>query len=68
MVSRTSASVWRNWDDNRHVPYLWSNADERNLNLNWLDNRWNAHYRFAAVRKPLHFVFFTPQTRRPESA
>lgn len=57
MVSRTSASVWRNLNGNRYAPYLWSNAEERNLNLNWLDNRWDAHYRFAAVRKPLHFAF-----------
>lgn len=37
-------------DGNRHVPYLNRNGSERNLNLNWWDNRWNANYRFAAVR------------------
>jgi len=56
MVSRTVGSVWRNWNDNRHVPYLSSNAGKRNLNLNWLDNRWDEHYRFAAVRMSFHLV------------
>ncbi len=65
MVSRTSASAWRNWNGNRNVPYLSRNAEERNLNLNWLDNRWNAHYRFAAVRKSLHFVFLSHAVNSP---
>jgi len=33
------------------VPYLNVNDDKRKLNLNWLDNDWNANYRFLAVRK-----------------
>ncbi len=35
---------------NRNVPYLNRNDSERNLNLNWRDNDWNAIYRFLAVR------------------
>ncbi len=45
------ASVWRYWVGGRRVPYLWSNAVERSLDLDWLDLRWGAHCRFAAVRK-----------------
>jgi hypothetical protein len=44
-------SVWTNADGNRNVPYLNVNDDKRKLNLNWLDNDWNANYRFLAVRK-----------------
>lgn len=45
------ASVWRNWVAGRRVPYLWSLADGRGLDLDWLDSGWDEHYRFAAVRK-----------------
>ena len=45
------ASVWRSWGVGRLVPFLWSNADERGLGLDWLVDRWGPHYRFAAVRK-----------------
>lgn len=44
-------SVWQNPNGNRNVPMLWSNDRERNANLNWLDNMWNANYRFLAVGK-----------------
>lgn len=47
-------SVWQRPHGYRVVPCLWSDVRERNLNLNWLDNRWNANYRFAAVRNSLH--------------
>ena len=47
-------SVWRNLNG-RNVPYLWSNAGKRKLNLNWFENDWNANYRFAAVRNYLYF-------------
>lgn len=44
-------SVWRGWNGFRFVPYLWSDAGERGLSLDWLDRRWSGRYRFAAVRK-----------------
>ena len=44
-------SDWRNPNDNGNVPYLWSYDRERRLYLLWLDRRWDAHFRFAAVRK-----------------
>ena len=44
-------SVWRYWDGYRHVPYLWRDGSERNLNLNYFVLRWLGHYRFLAVRK-----------------
>ena len=37
-------------DGNRNVPYLYRNDAKLNLNLNWLDEDWNANYRFLAVR------------------
>lgn len=40
---------------NPNVPYLWSDANERNVDLNWRDDDWNANYRFLAVR---HFHDF----------
>lgn len=46
-------SVWRNFNGNRNVPYLWNDADKRNLNLNWYDNDWNDNYRFLASRQSL---------------
>jgi hypothetical protein len=45
------ASVWRRLFGFRNAPYLWGNADERHLDLDWLAGRWYAHCRFAAVRK-----------------
>ncbi len=45
------ASVWRRWYGHRSAPCLWWDAPERVLDLGWLDGRWGAHYRFAAVRK-----------------
>ncbi|MDO8467244.1 MAG: hypothetical protein Q7S83_03855 [bacterium] len=45
-----NGSVWQHWNGNRNVAYLWSNADKRNLNLNWFENDWNDNYRFLAVR------------------
>lgn len=46
-------SAWTNPNGNRNVGYLNSNSDNRKLNLNWFDNRWNPNYRFLAVRKSL---------------
>jgi len=43
-------SVWRNLNGNRNVAVLYSDGGNRNLNLNWFENDWNADYRFAAVR------------------
>ncbi len=45
------ASAWRHWLGGRSVPFLSRNAEERDLGLSWLDSRWGALYRFAAVRK-----------------
>lgn len=42
-------------DDKRHVPYLYRDADDRNLNLNWFDNDWDDVYCFAGVRNSLLF-------------
>lgn len=42
-------SVWQNPNGNRNVPYLDWDSVERKLNLNWLENDWNAEYRFVAV-------------------
>jgi hypothetical protein len=42
-------------DGNQHVSELWYNSNERNLNLNWWSNNWNANYRFLAVR---NYSFF----------
>jgi hypothetical protein len=44
-------SVWRNPNGNRNVGYLNGDADNRKLNLNWLDNDWNAYCRFLGARK-----------------
>lgn len=44
-------SVWRNPDGDRSVPYLYWLILERNLNLGWFDDRWNASCRFLALRK-----------------
>ena len=54
-------SSWVDSDDNRNVPYLNWNDDERNLNLNWFDNDWNDNYRFFAVRKYLYCSFLVLQ-------
>lgn len=48
--THTIGSPWVDPDGNRNVPILDRNGSERNLNLNWWSNRWNANYRFAAVR------------------
>ena len=48
-------SVWQYRLGNRCVPFLWSISGRRNLNLNWLDHRWNTRDRFLAVRNSLHF-------------
>ena len=50
-----NGSVWQNPNDNRNCPYLNRDGSKRNLNLNWIDNRWNGRCRFAAVRKSFHF-------------
>ena len=40
---------------NRHVPCLWGDLSERNLDLYWFDrdDGWAGYYRFLAVRKVL---------------
>ena len=48
-------SVWRLRFGGRCVPFLWGRSGKRNLNLNWLDHRWNTRDRFLAVRNSLHF-------------
>jgi len=50
--------VWRNPNGNLNVPYLYSNADERNLNLNYFENDWNENYRFLGRRNFLYFSTF----------
>lgn len=44
-------SVWRRRDGYRCVPVLWECVRERGLDLSWFESRWDAGYRFAAVRK-----------------
>ena len=45
-------SIWQHLND-RNVPYLDINDNERKLNLNWWSNDWNGNYRFLAVRNSL---------------
>jgi hypothetical protein len=50
--ARSVACLCSDTDDgSRDVAYLCGGTDGRYLNLNWLESRWTAHYRFAAVRK-----------------
>ncbi len=44
-------SVWRYLNGDRYVPYLWSNADGRDLRLDWFVRDWDEDYRFLAVRE-----------------
>ena len=53
-----NGSVWRNPNDNRYVPALYSDSDERNLNLNLFDSEWNPNYRFVGLRYFLHSSAF----------
>jgi hypothetical protein len=53
-------SVWRNWNGNRYVAYLYGNASKRNLNLNNWDEDWNDNYRFLVFRNSLYFLSKTP--------
>ena len=48
-----TGSVWQNWNDNRNVPYLYSNDSRRNLNLNWFENDWNSNDRLLRPRNSL---------------
>ena len=52
VVSYTSLLVV---DGNPNVVYLWSNIDDRKLNLNWTDGRWGSGCLVAGVRKSYHF-------------
>ena len=47
-------SVWQNPNGHRNVPYLNRNGSKRNLNLNWVEDDWDAVCRFAAVRNSLY--------------
>lgn len=54
MVLRTlDGSVWQRSNGIRNVAYLNRSDAERDLNLNWIDNDWNDHCRFLAVRNYL---------------
>mgnify|MGYP001597968956 FL=1 len=44
-------SVWRDPDDRRSVPCLWSGVSERGLDLRWFADGWRRYYRFLAFRK-----------------
>jgi len=44
-------SVWRNRLGNRYVACLYRDGNERNLNLNWIEDDWYVHCRFLVVRK-----------------
>lgn len=44
-------SVWRDRIHDRDVAYLWGDSGGRDLSLYWFGIDWNAHSRFAAVRK-----------------
>jgi len=44
-------SVGQNSDGDRFVAYLWGGGLKRHLRLRWLESRWRALCRFAAVRK-----------------
>lgn len=45
------ASVWQNPGGHRSVPCLDGHGSGRGLDLNWLEDDWDGHWRFAAVRK-----------------
>lgn len=49
-----SSSVWQHPNGNRNVAYLDNWNAKRNLNLNWIENDWNEHCRFVAVRNFLY--------------
>lgn len=51
MIFRTQLDA----NGNPNVVYLWSNAGNRKLNLNWTDNRWNSNTLVAGVRDSSHF-------------
>ncbi len=44
-------TAWTNPDGNRNVVYANGDSQNRNLNLNWDDNDWNANCRFLVRRK-----------------
>ena len=50
--AQRDGSIWSH-GDNRNVPYLNLNGNERELNLNWWSNNWNGNYQFLAVRSSL---------------
>lgn len=54
---RIGGSVWVDPNRNRYVSYLNENAGKRNVNLNYLDNDWNKHVRFLAVRNFLDGIY-----------
>ncbi|MDP1718843.1 MAG: hypothetical protein Q8L24_00225 [bacterium] len=43
-------SVGQRWDGRGGVVYLWSDAGERNLRLDWFEGGWSGDVRFLAVR------------------
>ena len=65
-----TTSVWQNRGGS-NCPYLNRNGNERNLNLNIRESRWNDHCRFLAFRNSLHspalpgFLFSTPLVQPP---
>ncbi len=44
-------SVWQDPYGNRYCAYLCRYDAERDLDLDWIDGRWDGYCRFAAVRK-----------------
>ena len=44
-------SVWRSWDGNRYVAYLYGHGGKRGLGLDDSGDGWDGHCRFAAVCK-----------------
>ena len=57
-------SVWQNPDGYHDVPYLRALSDKWRLDLSWLENKWGAHCRFAAVRKPSAARQYLQHTRQ----
>jgi len=51
--SVTDGAPYNTFDGNRQVCNVWWNDTDRNCNLNWYDNEWNANYWFAFVRESL---------------
>ena len=66
-----TTSVWQNRIGNSNCPYLNRDGNERNLNLNIRENRWNDNCRFLAFRNSLHspalpeFFVCTPLVHPP---